>query len=101
MAEVRIDAKALWECMKGAPETVVEVDRATRAIYEAANSMGSSFRTGLYHRDHKSPAVGHTPPVYMGNVEMHHGTPVGIVGTLNYSSRCDNARNNTLIKSIG
>lgn len=101
MAEVHVDKDALWRCMKGARETVEGVDRATRGIHGRANSMGGGFRTGLYHRDHRSPAVGNTPAAYGGNVEMHHGMPVGLVWTGNYAAMVDNAENNTLLKSIG
>lgn len=99
--EVRIDRDALWRCISRAPETVAEVDRATREIHGRANSLGGSFRTGLYHRDHKSPAVGDTPAAYGGSVETHHGMPVGVVHTANYAAMRDNAENNTLLKSIG
>lgn len=98
---VRIDKAALWRCMKGAPETKAAVELATRRIHARASALGSMFRTGLYHRDHKSPAVGNTQAAYDGNVEMHNGMPVGIVHTGNYAAMRDNAENNTLLKSIG
>lgn len=101
MAEVRIDKDALWRCMKGAPETVAAVDLATRRVHSRANSLGAFSRTGLFHRDHQSPAVGNTQAAYGGNVEMHHGMPVGLVWTGNYAAMVDNASNNTLLKSIG
>lgn len=99
--EVRIDKAALWRCMKAAPETAEAVELATRRIHSRANALGSTFRTGLYHRNHQSPAVGNTQAAYGGNVERHNGTPVGIVHTGNYAAMRDNAENNTLLKSIG
>lgn len=99
--EVEIDPDALWRHMSRAPETFAEVDAATRRVLEQANALGSSFRTGLYHRDHRSPAVGDTQAAYAGGVETHHGMPVGIVHTANYAAMRDNAENNTLLKSIG
>ena len=99
--EVHIDSDALWRYMSRAPETTAEVDAATQRILAQANALGGSFRTGLYHRDHKSPAVGNTPAAYGASVETHHGMPVGIVHTANYSAMRDNAQNNTLLKSIG
>ena len=99
--EVRIDKAALWRCMKGAAETAKAVELATRRIHSRANALGSTFRTGLYHRNHQSPTVGNTQAAYGGNVERHNGTPVGIVHTGNYASMRDNAENNTLLKSIG
>lgn len=100
-SSVRIDKAALWRAMKSAPETARAVETATRRIHSRANALGSMFRTGLYHREHQSPAVGNTQAAYDGNVEAHNGTPVGIVHTGNYAAMCDNARNNTLLKSIG
>lgn len=100
-SNVRIDKAALWKAMKGAPETARAVETATRRIHSRASVLGSMFRTGLYHRDHRSPAVGNTQAAYDGNVETHNGMPVGIVHTGNYAAMRDNAKNNTLLKSIG
>ena len=96
---VRIDAKALARAAAQAARP--EVEAATARIAGRANALSSGFRTGLYHRNHESPAVGNTQPVYASDVETHGQMPVGIVHTANYSAMRDNAQNNTLLKSIG
>ena len=77
------------------------VAERTAQICASANSIGGGFRTGFYHRDHKSPAVGGTAASYTSDVEEHAGLPVGIVQTGNYAAMVDNARNNTLLKARG
>ena len=101
MASVQWDEAALGRLVGKAPEVVAEVDRATREIHARANTMGAAFRTGLYHRDHRSPAVGDTQAAYDGDVREYRGSVVGIVHTGNYAAMRDNAENNTLLKSIG
>jgi hypothetical protein len=79
-----------------------EVTSATQRAAASANAMGSAFKTGIYHRDHKSPHVGETPAHYGSSVRAYYGTwPVGIVYTGNYAAMCDNAKNNTLLNSLG
>ena len=101
MAEVvmRLDRRALMRTAAAAARP--EIESATERIGGKANSLGAPFRTGYYHRDHKSPAVGGTQPSYGADVETHGGVPVGIVYTANYAAMRDNAQNNTLLKSIG
>ncbi len=99
MASIRWDDAALRRVIGEAARP--DVEAKTREIESAANAMGSGFRTGLYHRDHKSPAVGDTPASYAGDVRDFRGIPVGIVHTGNYAAMRDNAENNTLLKSIG
>lgn len=101
MADVRvvIDQRALR--LAAADAARPEVESATARIEGRANALGAPFRTGLYHRNHKSPAVGNTQPVYASDVETHGQMPVGIVHTANYAAMRDNAQNNTLLKSIG
>lgn len=77
------------------------VREKTEEVQGRAQSLGGGFRTGLYHRDHKSPAVGNTPAVYESNVRDYGSASVGIVYTGNYSAMKDNSRNNTLLKAIG
>ena len=96
---VEIDEKALLRVAGAAARP--EVEAATARIEAAANAKGAPFRTGLYHRGHMSPAVGNTQPVYSSDVETHGVMPVGLVHTGNYSAMRDNAKNNTLLKSIG
>ena len=101
MGSVQWDTAALGRVIGKHPSVVAEVDRATRAIHESASAMGSGFRTGIYHRDHKSPGVGDMPASYGGDVQVMRESVVGIVYTANYSAQRDNAENNTLLKSIG
>lgn len=97
---VRWNMAALGRCVGRAPETVEAVTRATEGIKSSANAMGAGFRTGLYHRDHKSPAVGNTQPVYDGDVRQTSKSVVGIVHTGNYAAMRDNHENNTLLKAV-
>lgn len=101
MAKVQWDTAALGRVIGKSPEVVAEVDAATRRIHAQANALGAGFRTGLYHRDHQSPAVGDTPAAYGGDVSILRESVVGIVYTGNYAAQRDNAENNTLLKSIG
>lgn len=77
------------------------VHDATEQIKGRANALGSGHFTKLYHRDHKSPAVGNTQARYDGDVQDRPNASVGIVHTANYSAMQDNAVNNTLLKAIG
>ena len=78
-----------------------EVNNATTRIVDRANALGSGHYTKLYHRDHKSPAVGNTQARYDGDVQDKRNTSVGIVHTANYSAMQDNMMNNTLLKAMG
>lgn len=100
-SNIQWDVAKLGRLVGKAPEVVAEVDRATREIHARANMLGSSFHTGLYHRDHKSPAVGNTQAAYGGNVRTLRECVVGIVHTGNYAAMRDNAENNTLLKALG
>jgi hypothetical protein len=100
MASIRWDNLALARAIGAAARP--EVERATAQAGVRANAMGSAYRTGIYHRDHKSPHVGGTQAQYAHNVKDFKGFwPVGIVYTGNYAAMCDNARNNTLLNSLG
>ena len=103
MADARVewDMAALKRAAGTDPQVRDELERTTDAIKARANSMGGAFRTGLYHRDHQSPAVGNTPAVYDGNVTMVNGGNIGIVYTANYAAQKDNLQNNTLLKAKG
>lgn len=73
----------------------------TAQCVNAANAMSSGFRTGIYHRDHRSPGVGNTQPVYAGDVREGRKGIVGIVHPANYAAMLDNHENNTLLKVKG
>ena len=63
--------------------------------------MSAGYRTGYYHREHKSPAVGGTQPSYWSNTGRPRGVvPVGIAFTANYAAKKDNLEHNTLLKSL-
>jgi len=66
-----------------------------------ANAMSAGYRTGLYHKDHQSPAIGNTQPVYDGDVRQMAHSVVGIVHTANYAAMRDNFESNTLLKAVG
>lgn len=99
MGSVIWDDDALKEVVAKAARPAIEAK--TGQITSAANAASAGFRTGYYHRDHKSPAVGGTQPRYTGDVEEHDGWPVGLVNTGNYAAMKDNHQNNTLLKARG
>lgn len=92
---------AIGRAIGRAPSVVEDVTRVTNKIASSANSMSSGYRTGLYHRDHQSPAVGDTQPSYVADVREEHNSVVGIVYTGNYAAMKDNTENNTLLKAMG
>lgn len=99
--KVVIDQKALEHAVNFSEGTARALGAKTDAITGAANGMSAGFRTGRYHRDHRSPAVGDTPASYAGNVQMESKGYVGIVYTANYAAQKDNYLNNTLLKAKG
>lgn len=99
MARIHWNGLALAKAVGAA--ALPEVERVTAQTEAKANAMGSSFRTGIYHRDHKSP-VGDTPAHYGSDVEVFKGFwPVGLVYTGNYAARRDTSENKTLLKALG
>lgn len=99
MASITWNDRALKDVVAAAAKP--EVEAATSRVIAAANSLSSGYRTGLYHRNHESPAVGNTQPRYAGDVQEFGGWPVGIAYTGNYAAMKDNAENNTLLKARG
>lgn len=99
MARIRWDDTALKRLAGAAARA--EVSAAVERTASRAGSLSSGYRTGLYHRDHESPAVGDTQPRYAGDVQDFEGWPVGIVYTGNYAAMKDNFENNTLLKARG
>lgn len=98
--EFKIDDDALANLVGGSQGTFSLVARKTDAVASNANAMSAGFRTGFYHRDHKSPAVGGTQPHYKHDVQRRGRNPVGIVVTGNYAAMKDNHLHNTLLKSL-
>lgn len=99
--KVDISQDALEHAVFFAEGTKSALQSKTSAITGAANAMSAGFRTGLYHRNHQSPAVGNTPAQYAGDVAMERKGYVGIVYTANYAAQKDNYQHNTLLKAKG
>lgn len=98
--EFRIDPAKLRKLAFTSDGTRALVEEKTRKVASTAQSLSSGFRTGLYHRDHKPPAVGGTPPVWKQDVQRRGNTYVGLVVTGNYAAMKDNHLHNTLLKSL-
>ena len=99
MGSIKWDDTALKRVVGAAARA--EVKSAVERTKASANAMSADYRTGFYHRQHKSPSVGGTQPSYGGDVQDFDGWPVGIVYTGNYAAMKDNAENNTLLKARG
>ena len=103
MADVVIewDEAALKRAAGHDEQVRAALEARTSQITQTANSLGAGFRTGRYHRDHQSPAVGGTAPAYEGDVETRKDGNVGIVHPANYAAMADNFKHNTLLKAKG
>lgn len=99
--KVDISQQSLERAVNFAEGTKAALQSRSSEISAKANSFGASFRTGKYHRDHKSPAVGGTQPHYESDVQMGRKGYVGIVHPANYAAMKDNYLNNTLLKAKG
>ena len=99
--KVDISQQKLDHAVKFAKGTESALRAKTDSITSRANAMSAGFRTGKYHRDHKSPAVGGTQPEYSGDVQLGRKGYVGIVHPANYAAMKDNYQNNTLLKAKG
>lgn len=98
--EFKIDDDKLDRLVGNSQGTFSLVAGKTNLVASNANGMSAGFRTGKYHRDHKSPAVGGTQPHYKHDVQKRGKFPVGIVVTGNYAAMKDNHMHNTLLKSL-
>lgn len=97
---VVIDREALKRACAEAAAPLVQ--SMTESGIADANASSAGFRTGIYHRNHRSPGVGNTQPRYAGDVIRMDGYwPVGIVHPANYAAMRDNMENNTLVKVAG
>ena len=99
--QIRIDPNKLRSLAFTSEGTRQLVDEKTRKVASTAESLSAGFRTGLYHRDHKSPGVGNTQPKYGKDARIMGKSAVGIVYTGNYAAMKDNHENNTLLKARG
>lgn len=83
------------------PQVKGAVTKEANAVASRANALGAGYRTGYYHPNHKSPAVGGTQPKYKAfQAQVFNKTPVAIVVTKNYAAMKDNMLHNTLLKSL-
>lgn len=99
--EFHVDKNKLWRLVCRQDATYQVIRSTTDATASKANAMSAGFRTGYYHRDHKSPPVGGTQPKYQSSTQRPKGiVPVGIVHPVNYAAMKDNHQNNTLLKSL-
>lgn len=98
--EFTIDDAKLDRLVGNSQATQALVAKRTQQVASRANAMGAGFRTGYYHRDHQSPAVGGTAPTYKADVQKRGKSPVGIVVTGNYAAMKDNHLHNTLLKAL-
>lgn len=99
--EFHINKDKLWRLVCKSEGTYQIVRNVADQVESNANSLSAGYRTGYYHKDHKSPAVGGTQPSYQANTGRPRGTvPVGIVYTGNYAAQKDNLQHNTLLKSL-
>lgn len=105
MAKVRLkgvkvsDAK-VKEAVRNAENLDGPLGDAVQRVTAQANALSSGYRTGRYHRNHESPAVGNTQPRYEGDVADRGKGKLGIVHPANYAAMKDNHENNTLLKSL-
>ena len=98
--EIVIDDKKVLKAINEAEGTRQKLEIATQQVIAKANALGSGYRTGKYHRDHKSPAVGGTQPKYGGDVARTKSGIVGIVHPENYAAMKDNHLHNTMLKAL-
>lgn len=94
------DFDKIVRSMPGVGDAVTE---EASYISGKANALGAGFRTGLYHRDHQSPAVGNTAPEYAYE-KAKASTRYGFVASVhpaNYAAMKDNHMHNTLLKAKG
>ena len=103
--EIRIDQRKLKKLALESDGAYQMVMQKRDQVDAMANSLGAGYRTGYYHRDHKSPAVGGTQPKYGGSTRRFRtsdgvNAPVGIVHPLNYAAMKDNMLHNTLLKAL-
>ena len=98
--EIRIDENKLFEAIQDAEDLPKVIEEYTRRIEGQANSMSSSFRTGIFHDHQTKQTLGDTKPEYGGDVQRKGRSVVGIVHPKNYSAMKDNYENNTLLKAV-
>lgn len=98
--EIVVDDAKVRKAINEAEGTESKLQIITQQVVGKANALGAVYRTGKYHRNHQSPAVGGTQPEYGGDVKRKGGTPVGIVHPDNYAAMKDNYLHNTMLKAL-
>lgn len=98
---VDVDVSRAWNLACRSEQMYQLIRQETDKRASRANSLSSGYKTGKYHKDHKSPAVGGTSPRYVAHTDRPKGpVPVGIVYTGNYAAQKENMLHNTLLKCI-
>lgn len=98
--KIVVDDAKVRKAINEAEGTESKLQIITQQVVGKANALGAGYRTGKYHRDHQSPAVGGTQPEYGGDVKRKGSTPVGIVHPENYAAMKDNHMHNTMLKAL-
>lgn len=98
---VEIDPEKFRAAVNDADQLESLLQSVTSSVVNAANSMSSGFRTGIYHDPNTGETVGDTQPEYGGDVADRGKGPLGLVHPKNYAAMKDNYENNTLLKAAG
>lgn len=96
---IKIDENKLYEAIQNAEDLPEVLGEITSRITANANTLGSSFRTGLFYDRSIGQRVGDTQPEYGGDVKRKGRSMVGIVHPRNYAAMKDNYEHNTLLKA--
>lgn len=99
--EIVVDDEKVKKAIENSEGIGGKLRTVTNIVVNNANNLSAGYRTGKYHRDHKSPAVGGTQPVYGGNAQRFPDGYVGIVHPKNYAAMKDNHQHNTILKALG
>jgi hypothetical protein len=98
---VDVDVEAAWNVALRSDGLYQMIRSEADRRAAQANAMAGDFKTGKYHRDHKSPAVGGTHARYSSKTGRPLGrVPVGMVHTGNYAAIKENMKHNTLAKVL-
>ena len=98
--EIVIDEAKVRKAINEAKGTESKLRVITQHVIGKANALGSGYRTGRYHREHRSPSVGGTQPQYGGDVKRMGESVVGIVHPENDAAMKDNHLHNTMLKAL-
>lgn len=96
----RIDDEKVRKAISDSAPMETLMEGQVARITANANSIGSGFRTGIWHDHSTGEKKGNTQPRYGGDVKKFRGELVGIIHPENYAAMKDNHKHNTLLKSI-